>query len=153
MRKKETALMLGVMFVMLVPLVSATNTPNWDISCDSNGNLIKEINNYTINDEVYNFSTTIENGCNVMPLGMFVMFEIIAFGMFVIAVFRKDEIIFSLSAMVLFFLLSVFGASVEGIPMLPIMNINMGFGIITFVYLFYQVFYILKKSALQGDDE
>lgn len=145
-------IVLGVMvFLIALSTQVAAEIPLFTPRCE-NGNLIAELN-YTINSTTWYHNYTVANTCSVMPLELFVLFEVVAFVVFIIGVFRKEDIIFTLIAMVLFFALAVQAGSIDLMPSETTMTINMGMGVICFIYAMYLIFYLFKRTALEKREE
>ncbi len=129
-------------------IVSA-ETPMWSYECNSDGDLVATINqitNGTTNTSVL-ITNTISNSCSIMSSEIYIMFELMAVAFLILGIIRKrDEttesaLIFPAIATLLFLMLALLGGSIDRIPNISAMQINLGLGFVALVHLLYVIFY------------
>lgn len=93
-----------------------------------------------------------------MPMPIFILFEIIAFVLFIIgSVFRSPDnesyIVMPVASMILFFMLAISSISIDGVYNQTMMLLNMGFGMLSMAYVLYLYFVGSFKQAIKASNE
>lgn len=149
----ETKYLLAVMFIfLLVPNVSALTGYN----CTNEGNLITNITDITTGTE-YIFTTTCTNGCTpagggtfvcattsfFVPSEIYIMFELLAFAMFFMALYMSygkgedasNTVIFPALSLVMFSTMAVMSFNVEGLAFLAGAALNFSFALVSLILI------------------